>query len=53
MIKGVPLDAWTDEEVKVFFWACVGWKIGTPGAQNNAGTCRGNKGTMGEGEGCE
>ncbi len=36
VVRGVPLDSWTEAEAEVFFWA-LGAHLGTPGAQDNSG----------------
>ncbi|MDF1687221.1 MAG: TauD/TfdA family dioxygenase [Parvibaculaceae bacterium] len=33
IIRGVPVDTWTQDEVELFFW-CFGLHLGRPGAQN-------------------
>ncbi len=33
MLRGVPVERWTESESEVFFW-CLGQHLGIPGAQN-------------------
>lgn len=41
VIRGVPLDAWTEEQAEVFFWA-LGRHLGVTGAQDNSGELLGH-----------
>jgi len=36
VIKGIPVDSWTEHQAEVFFWG-LGLHLGIPGAQNNEG----------------
>jgi hypothetical protein len=36
VIRGVPVDAWTQEQAELFFW-CFGLHLGRPGEQNPEG----------------
>ena len=41
VVRGVPVDAWSQEEAEVFFW-CLGLHLGRPGAQNPQGDLLGH-----------
>jgi hypothetical protein len=41
LIKGVPVERWTEKEAETFFW-CLGHHFGIPGAQNPEGDLLGH-----------
>jgi len=41
LIRGVPVDDWTEQQAATFFW-CLGHHFGTPGAQNPEGDLLGH-----------
>lgn len=47
LISGIPVEAWSDEEAGVFFWA-FGLHLGLPGAQNAEGDLLGHVVDTGE-----